>query len=78
MYPNSILLTMPIDFHKYTYKKFQLSGTHIPWETAPAIFRNIGKLLITHLDYREALSGIGLIRFKILQVLNNMMRSMLY
>lgn len=65
---------MPIDLHKYTYKNVQLSGTHIPWETATEIFKNIGKLLITHLDYKEALSGIGLIRFKIFHVLDNMMK----
>lgn len=40
-----------------------LAGTHIQWETAPEIFLNTGKQLIAHLVYREALSGIGLIRF---------------
>lgn len=37
------------------------------WETVMEIFMHIGKQLTTHLDFKEALFGIGLIRWVVLE-----------
>lgn len=43
----------------------QMTGIRMQWATVMGISMNIGKPLIAHLVSKEALSGIGLTRFRI-------------
>ena len=44
----------------------ELSGIHMQWGIVMGIYMSIGKQSIAHSVYKEALSGTGLTRFKIL------------
>ena len=50
-----------------------MPGIHMQWETAVEIYIYIGRQLTTHLDSKEALFGIGLIRYVTTELINKLM-----
>lgn len=71
----SVSLLMLVSFVLHILKIFffwptqKMADIHMQWETVMEIFIYIGKQLTTHLDSKEALFGIGLIRRVVFEIL---------